>query len=105
MIFGGSIVNFAMNVRRRNPVAKHRPLADYDMVLMLEPLMLSGTVIGVILNVIFPPWLLVVMLAIVLGVATVRTFRKVMPVQWPPLYRLCARAPAAPDCATCVRAG
>ena len=53
-IFGGSIVNLIMNFRQHHPLRKHRPLTDLTTILIFEPMLLGGTIIGVILNVIFP---------------------------------------------------
>ena len=53
-IFGGSIVNLIMNFREHHPLREHRPLPDLPTILIFEPMLLGGTIIGVILNVIFP---------------------------------------------------
>ena len=76
MIFGGSIVNIYINYNSRHPVVKSRPLIDYDAVLILEPLMLLGTTVGVMLNAISPTWLIVVILVIIIGYGAVRTTTK-----------------------------
>jgi uncharacterized membrane protein YfcA len=76
MIFGGSIVNIYINYNSRHPVVKSRPLIDYDTVLILEPLMLLGTTVGVMLNAISPTWLIVVILVIIIGYGAVRTTTK-----------------------------
>lgn len=75
-IFGGSIVNMVMNYPLKNDMIPTRPLIDYNAVLMLTPMLLAGTIIGVLLNTIFPSWLIVVSLAITLGYATRRTIGK-----------------------------
>lgn len=62
MIFGGGIVNLVMNMRVRHPLVPTRPLIDYNAALMLQPMMLSGTVVGVMLNAISPAWVLVILL-------------------------------------------
>jgi uncharacterized membrane protein YfcA len=56
MIFGGAIANYALNASNRHPTAD-RPLIDYGVCMILEPLTLLGTIIGVWVNGIFPPWL------------------------------------------------
>ena len=53
-IFGGSIVNLVMNFNEHHPLRQHRPLPDLATILIFEPMLLGGTIIGVILNVIFP---------------------------------------------------
>ena len=76
MIFGGSIVNLVMNYRSRHALVATRPLIDYDAVLILEPLMLLGTTVGVLLNTMCPTWLIVVILVLVIGYGAVRTSRR-----------------------------
>lgn len=53
-IFGGSIVNLIMNFREQHPMRGHRPLPDLYTILIFEPMLLGGTIIGVIFNVILP---------------------------------------------------
>eukprot|EP00941_MAST-03F_sp_MAST-3F-sp1_P000373 g373.t1 len=76
MIFGGSLVNLWINYHSNHPILKQRPLIDYDCVLMLEPLMLAGTMVGVFLNKISPNWLIVFLLVITIGYGSLRTVRK-----------------------------
>ena len=45
-IFGGSMVNLAMNWRAKHPKRKHRPITDFATLLVFEPMLLVGTVIG-----------------------------------------------------------
>jgi hypothetical protein len=52
-IFGLALAAYTVNIWKRHPKATHRPLIDYDVALMLEPMTLLGTVVGVLLNVIF----------------------------------------------------
>eukprot|EP01083_Nonionella_stella_P288076 980493_1 len=75
-IFGGSIVNLIMNLRKFHPTRKHRPLTDFSTLLIFEPMLLVGTIVGVLLNVMFPDILILICLALVLSYATVRTTRK-----------------------------
>eukprot|EP00658_Telonema_sp_P-2_P027662 TRINITY_DN21329_c0_g1_i3.p1 TRINITY_DN21329_c0_g1~~TRINITY_DN21329_c0_g1_i3.p1 ORF type:complete len:464 (-),score=127.55 TRINITY_DN21329_c0_g1_i3:180-1571(-) len=75
-IFGGGLVNFFMNFPLRHPKVPDRPLIQYDVVLMLEPMMLAGTVVGAYLNAVFPSWLIVVMLLLFLTYSTWRTSQK-----------------------------
>lgn len=75
-IFGGGIVNFLMNYPLTHPKIPERPLIQYDAVLMLEPMMLAGTVLGAYLNAVFPGWLIVVLLLVFLTYSTWRTFQK-----------------------------
>merc|ERR1712190_160992 len=75
-IFGGSIVNLLMNLRKHHPLRTHRPLTDFSTLLIFEPMLLVGTIIGVLLNVMFPDILILILLAAVLLYATNRTLRK-----------------------------
>merc|ERR1719283_311599 len=72
-IFGGSMVNLAMNLKKAHPERSHRPLTDFSTLLIFEPMLLVGTIIGVLLNVMFPEILILILLAIVLSYATIRT--------------------------------
>jgi len=75
-IFGGGCVNFLMNFKLKHPKVPARPLIQYDAVLMLEPMMLAGTVIGAYLNAVFPGWLIVTLLVVFLTYSTYRTSQK-----------------------------
>jgi hypothetical protein len=61
---------------KRHPFA-NRPLIDYNLALMLQPLALGGTVLGVLLNFVFPNWLILLLLILVLFFTTYRTSQKV----------------------------
>ena len=43
---------------------------------MVEPLTIYGTVLGVIFNIISPSWLIIVVLVLLLGFTTYKTFKK-----------------------------
>eukprot|EP00163_Fabomonas_tropica_P003099 TRINITY_DN1257_c1_g3_i3.p1 TRINITY_DN1257_c1_g3~~TRINITY_DN1257_c1_g3_i3.p1 ORF type:complete len:558 (-),score=101.50 TRINITY_DN1257_c1_g3_i3:80-1720(-) len=75
MIFGGAVSNLIFNARRRHPLAD-RPVIDYDLALMMEPLTLGGTIIGVFFNVIMPNWVIVIALITLLTGVTYRTSQK-----------------------------
>lgn len=51
-------------------------MIDYDTALVLEPTTLIGTIIGVVMNVTFPAYLLVVFLIVLLSGVTYRTYQK-----------------------------
>jgi len=75
-IFGGSMVNLYMNFRQSHPNRKHRPLTDFNTILILEPMLLGGTVIGVLLNQILPDPLILICLLLVLTIALYRMVKK-----------------------------
>ena len=74
-VFGGSIANVLLNLKKRHPEAD-RPLVDWDLILVMEPLTISGALIGTIINKVLPEWLLTTLLVIVLGLTTYRTLKK-----------------------------
>ncbi|KAL3679111.1 hypothetical protein R1sor_022067 [Riccia sorocarpa] len=75
MILGGSTVNLWINLRQHHPVWAHKPLIDFDVLLLMQPNMLLGISIGVILNVILPAWFITASLAVVLGYMTIHSFK------------------------------
>ena len=76
-IFGGSIVNMIFNVPQSHPLRSNHPLIDYMAIVMFTPSLLAGTTIGVVLNIIFPSWLITATLVVTLVYASIRTTRKV----------------------------
>lgn len=74
-ILGSSISNLILNVNKRHPFAD-RPLIDWDIMLMMEPLTVAGALVGTLINVISPPWLITIMLVILLVSAAYRTLGK-----------------------------
>jgi len=75
MIFGASIANVALLAPKKHPSAD-RPLIDYAACLILQPIILCGTTMGVLLNVVLPNWLLVILLFVLLLVSSYRSFVK-----------------------------
>lgn len=76
MIFGASIANFILFIMRKHPLDKRRPIIDFDSTIILEPATLLGTIVGVLLNVFLPEIVILIMLIILLGITTIRTFHK-----------------------------
>lgn len=74
-ILGSSLTNLLLNFSKRHPLAD-RPLIDWDMMLVMEPLTIAGTVLGSFINVLCPPWLLCVLLVVLLTLTTLKTLRK-----------------------------
>uniref|UniRef100_K3W6R7 Membrane transporter protein n=1 Tax=Globisporangium ultimum (strain ATCC 200006 / CBS 805.95 / DAOM BR144) TaxID=431595 RepID=K3W6R7_GLOUD len=75
-IFGSAIASFIINVRSRHPLSRDRPLIDYETMLMMEPMTLAGTIIGVNMNAVFPEWLITVCIVWLLSKTSIRTFSK-----------------------------
>jgi uncharacterized membrane protein YfcA len=75
-IFAGSIINLIFNARAKHPAVKDHPLIDFDTLLVMCPMLLAGTVVGVIFNIIFPSWLLLAMLLVTLTYTSYKTGKK-----------------------------
>eukprot|EP00659_Diplonema_papillatum_P002063 gene2063-3155_t len=74
-IFGNAVTNIFINFPLRHPTAD-RPLVDFDLALILIPMELCGSLVGVLLNLIFPQWLTLACLFILLVFTTWRTYGK-----------------------------
>ncbi len=75
-VFGGAVANTIMNSSKRHPKV-NRPLVDWSLLLMMEPLTMAGALLGAELSQVLPDIMLVIMLVLLLGVTTARTLRKV----------------------------
>jgi len=73
-IFGGSFSNVIIYSFQKHPELD-RPLIEYSVIILLIPLMFCGAVVGVYLNVMFPYWLTLIFLVILLGITAIRTFQ------------------------------
>lgn len=71
-IFGGSLSNMGLNLSKRHPLAD-RPLVDWDLVLLMEPLTMAGAILGSFLNKVMPSALLVTLLVLQLLYIAYRT--------------------------------
>jgi hypothetical protein len=65
-----------VNARGRHPFNPDRPLIDYETMLMMEPMTLAGTIIGVNMNAICPEWLITILIVWLLSKTSLRTFSK-----------------------------
>ncbi|KAL8460202.1 hypothetical protein ACS0TY_031929 [Phlomoides rotata] len=70
MVTGGSIANVANNLLSRNGAKR---LIDYDIALLCQPWMLLGVSCGVILNRVFPEWLIMVIFVVLVAFCTFKT--------------------------------
>lgn len=57
----GSTVYF--NLKLRHPILDV-PLIDYDLAVLIQPMLMLGISIGVIFNVIFPDWMVTILLIV-----------------------------------------
>eukprot|EP00026_Physarum_polycephalum_P006878 Phypoly_transcript_06931.p1 GENE.Phypoly_transcript_06931~~Phypoly_transcript_06931.p1 ORF type:complete len:475 (+),score=42.28 Phypoly_transcript_06931:38-1462(+) len=76
IVTGASIANLFVNFRKRNPNDKNKPLIDYSVALLIEPQTLGGTIVGVYLHNMFPAYLILALLIIIMTATTVRTAMK-----------------------------
>lgn len=63
MIMGASTSSVWYNLRVPHPT-KDVPIIDYDLALLFQPMLMLGITIGVELSVIFPYWLITVLIII-----------------------------------------
>jgi uncharacterized membrane protein YfcA len=75
MIFSGAISSFFMNIQHKHPL-KESIVIDYNIPYIIVPFLLFGTMIGVTLNKVFPPWIILISLTMILIINTVKTIRK-----------------------------
>ncbi|KAL6844604.1 hypothetical protein ACP4OV_025263 [Aristida adscensionis] len=70
MIMGASVSTVYYNLNLKHPTLD-MPMIDYDLAVLIQPMLMLGISIGVIFNVIFPDWLVTVLLIILfLGTST-----------------------------------
>lgn len=74
-VLGGSIAALILNLPRRHPLAD-RPIIDWDLILMMEPLVLVGTIIGSIFHRVIPGKFLSVILVLLLSIVAHTTLTK-----------------------------
>lgn len=78
MIAGGALANLLLNMRARGTGGKH--LIAVDIALIMEPMTLAGAVVGVMVNVVSPEWLIATLLVVMLVLTTYRTAQKTLKV-------------------------
>lgn len=74
-IVGSSITNIVMNLSKRHPDVD-RPLVDWDLILVMEPLTMAGAITGAFASKLLPDWILTIMLVILLAFTTWTTLKK-----------------------------
>ncbi len=74
-VFGGAMANTYLNARKRHPLAD-RPLVDWDLILIMEPLTIAGALIGAFLNKLLREEVLAVMLVLLLSFTANNTLKK-----------------------------
>mmetsp|Transcript_24243 Transcript_24243/g.35923 ORF Transcript_24243/g.35923 Transcript_24243/m.35923 type:complete len:592 (-) Transcript_24243:271-2046(-) len=74
-VFGGSLATLLVTCRKRHPLAD-RPLIDWNLVLVMEPLVVIGALLGALLQRLISEKFLVVMLVIFLSITAHTTLSK-----------------------------
>eukprot|EP00592_Proboscia_alata_P002825 CAMPEP_0194375884 /NCGR_PEP_ID=MMETSP0174-20130528/24431_1 /TAXON_ID=216777 /ORGANISM="Proboscia alata, Strain PI-D3" /LENGTH=401 /DNA_ID=CAMNT_0039156361 /DNA_START=325 /DNA_END=1530 /DNA_ORIENTATION=+ len=74
-IFGGAIANTLLNWTKRHPYAD-RPLVDWNLILVMEPMTIAGALLGSFLNKVLNEEVLVVMLVLLLSCTAYTTLKK-----------------------------
>lgn len=74
-VFGGAVMNYAMNLSKRHPSAD-RPLVDWDLILVMQPMTIAGALIGSLVNKLLPELVLTVSLVVLLVYTTWTTVDK-----------------------------
>ncbi|EXC22697.1 hypothetical protein L484_001800 [Morus notabilis] len=77
MIMGGAVSTVYYNLKLRHPTLD-MPIIDYDLALLIQPMLMMGISIGVAFNVIFADWMVTVLLIILfIGTSTKAFFKGV----------------------------
>ncbi|KAE8056587.1 hypothetical protein FH972_013346 [Carpinus fangiana] len=77
MIMGAAVSTVYYNLKLRHPTLE-MPIIDYDLVLLIQPMLMLGISIGVSFNVIFADWMVTVLLIILfIGTSTKAFFKGV----------------------------
>lgn len=63
MIMGAAVSTVYYNLKLRHPTLD-MPIIDYDLALLIQPMLLLGISIGVTFNVLFADWMITVLLII-----------------------------------------
>ncbi|XP_054820268.1 sulfite exporter TauE/SafE family protein 4 [Prosopis cineraria] len=75
MIMGASASSVWYNLRVPHPT-KEVPILDYDLALLFQPMLMLGITVGVALSVVFPYWLITVLIIILFIGTSSRSFFK-----------------------------
>ncbi|XP_037471476.1 sulfite exporter TauE/SafE family protein 3-like, partial [Triticum dicoccoides] len=75
MITGAAVSTVYCNLKLKHPTF-NMPMIDYDLALLIQPMLMMGVSIGVICNVIFPDWLVTVLFIILSLVTSTKAFMK-----------------------------
>ncbi|KAE9609159.1 putative transmembrane protein TauE [Lupinus albus] len=77
MIMGAAVSTVYYNLKLRHPTLD-MPIIDYDLALLIQPMLMLGISIGVAFNVVFPDWMVTILLILLfLGTSTKAFFKGV----------------------------
>jgi len=76
-IVGAAIAHFILNVPKRHPYID-KPLMDYAALLVLEPMLLAGSIFGVMVNGMLPSVVILLVLICVLSLGSYKTSKRAM---------------------------
>ncbi|XP_008792340.2 sulfite exporter TauE/SafE family protein 3-like [Phoenix dactylifera] len=75
MIMGAAGSTVYYNLKLRHPTLD-APIIDYDLALLIQPMLMLGISIGVIFNVIFPDWMVTILLIVLFLGTSTKAFMK-----------------------------
>ncbi|WOK91423.1 hypothetical protein Cni_G00114 [Canna indica] len=75
MIMGAAASTVYFNLKLRHPTLD-MPIIDYDLALLIQPMLMLGISIGVIFNVIFPDWMVTILLIVLFIGTSTKAFMK-----------------------------
>ncbi|KAG6502614.1 hypothetical protein ZIOFF_034899 [Zingiber officinale] len=75
MIMGAAGSTVYYNLKLRHP-SLHMPVIDYDLAFLIQPMLMLGINIGVIFNVVFPDWMVTVLLIVLFIGTSTKAFMK-----------------------------
>ncbi|CAL8469952.1 g9494 [Coccomyxa elongata] len=78
VIGGGALAGVAVTLHKKHPYDPTKPLIDFDLALMLLPVILLGVSVGVLANQLFPNWLITMLLLLLLIFLTHMTIKKAL---------------------------
>ncbi|KAL0024495.1 hypothetical protein WJX77_009840 [Trebouxia sp. C0004] len=76
VVTGGACAGFMYSSCKRHPDDHEQSLVDFDLALILTPMLLLGITAGVLINAVMPNWLITLLLVAVLTWLTFKTFMK-----------------------------
>jgi uncharacterized membrane protein YfcA len=79
-IFTGALTSFLLGFNQPHPYRKAINI-EYNIPYLIVPMLLFGTMVGISLNKVMPPWIILVSLTIVLVLNTYKTLKKARSLQ------------------------